>query len=41
MSQTCPTCKGTDIDDYGCMDCFLIAGTEYLEAQERENVKDV
>lgn len=38
--EICPVCKGTDVDDYGCLDCFMhaAAGT-WLEEDWAEDTE--
>lgn len=34
MNDLCPICGSTDIDDYGCMDCFMSASLVSWEDEE-------
>jgi hypothetical protein len=36
MTDLCPVCKGTDIDDYGCMDCFMLGAIASWYKDEEE-----
>jgi hypothetical protein len=34
INDLCPVCKGTNIDDYGCMDCFMLGAVASWDEEE-------